>query len=42
LGSALGSALGLARAEEYGMHYDSHKNIIEELEARILTIRDSL
>jgi hypothetical protein len=24
------------------MHFDSHQNIIDDLEARILTIRDSL
>jgi len=24
------------------MHYDAHQNVIDDLEARILTIRDSL
>ncbi len=24
------------------MHYDTHQNVIDDLEARILTIRDSL
>jgi hypothetical protein len=32
----------IALCSETIMHYDAHKNIIEALEARILTIRDSL
>jgi hypothetical protein len=30
------------RRSEAAMHYDAHQNVIDDLEARILTIRDSL
>jgi len=32
----------LNRSDQTRMHYDAHQPVIDELEARILTIRDSL
>jgi hypothetical protein len=32
----------ISRRNPFPMHYESHQTVIDELEARILTIRDSL